>query len=406
MALSGFLVPFATGALTKAQDIRDEQDEISGAMIDESSKHWRSKFEAERERIKKKKELYSEIENGWGKSIAEVMSHLGFLDDGNTEKAYAWLKEIGPENIAKFKNLKPEDYKSVFLENADRITKSIESKENVLAKNSNREGLKSMSDLFFGDTIRKKGGKLDTARQFLFGGPILREKDIEASRLQLAKEIKAEDPTLEPPDEALLKTFEDLELGPISLGDGGTTHGVSDSEVRLRGNIASDVALASVGLSNKYKRLEGGNVQFIDFSDADHTLYTAANVLVSRAFNVKGFDINQYREIGALVGKYLNKNQVLANNQYQKFINDATKIQLKDKTFRVDPIINITKENPSGEFNKTGYDYWLLQNAQMVAAYMADDALRPMFRIKFGGGAYLAYFNKLDEEIAATASGD
>ena len=86
MALSGFLVPFATGALTKAQDIRDEQDEISGAMIDESSKHWRSKFEAERERIKKKKELYSEIENGWGKSIAEVMSHLGYLDDGTTEK--------------------------------------------------------------------------------------------------------------------------------------------------------------------------------------------------------------------------------------------------------------------------------------------------------------------------------
>ena len=173
MALSGFLVPFATGALTKAQDIRDEQDEISGAMIDESSKHWRSKFEAERERLKKKKELYSEIENGWGKSIAEVMSHLGFLDDGNTEKAYAWLKEIGPENIAKFKNLKPEDYKSVFLENADQITKSIESKENVLAKNSSREGLKNMSDLYFGDTIRKKGGKLDTARQCFFGGPIL-----------------------------------------------------------------------------------------------------------------------------------------------------------------------------------------------------------------------------------------
>ena len=397
MALSGFLVPFATGALEKAQDIRDEQDEISGAMIDESSKHWRSKFEAERERIKKKKELYSEIENGWGKSIAEVMSHLGFLDDGDTEKAYAWLKEIGPENIAKFKNLKPEDYKSVFLENADQITKSIESKENVLAKNSSREGLKNMSDLYFGDTIRKKGGKLDTARQFLFGGPILGEKDIEASRLQLAKEIRAEDPTLEPPDEALLKTFEDLELGPISLGDGGTTQGVSDSEVRLRGNIATDVALASVGLSNKYKRLEGGNVQFIDFSDADHTLYTAANVLVSRAFNVKGFDINQYREIGAIVGKYLNKNQVLANNEYQKFINDANKIQLKDKTFRIDPMID-------GEFNKTGYDYWLLQNAQMVAAYMADDALRPMFRIKFGGGAYLAYFNKLDEEIAANSS--
>jgi len=395
MALSGFLVPFATGALTKAQEIRDEQDEISGAMIDESSTHWRAKFDTERERIKKKKELYSEIEIGWGKPIAEIMSHLGFLDDGDTEKAYAWLKEIGPENIAKFKNLKPEDYKSVFLENADQITKSIESKENVLAKNSTREGLKHMSDLYFGDTIRKEGGKLDTARQFLFGGPILGEKDIEASRLQLAKEIRAEEPTLEPPDEALLKTFEDLELGPISLGDGRTAQGVSDSEVRLRGNIATDVALASVGLSNKYKRLEGGNVQFIDFSEADHTLYTAANVLISRAFNIKDFDINQYREIGALVGKYLNKNQVLANNQYQNFIAWANK-----ENKRIDAIIK-TPDDPKGVFNQDGYDYWVLQNAQMVAAYLADDALRPMFRIKFGGGAYIAYFDKLDEQIAA-----
>ena len=396
MALSGFLVPFATGALTKAQDIRDEQDEIAGAMIDESSINWRTKFESERERIKKKKELYTEIENGWGKPIAEIMGHLGFLDDGDTEKAYAWLKEIGPENIAKFKNLKPEDYKSVFLENADQITKSIESKENVLAKNSTREGLKNMSDLYFGDTIRKEGGKLDTARQFLFGGPILGEKDIEASRLQLAKEIRAEEPTLEPPDEALLKTFADLDLGPISLGD-GTAKGVSDSEVRLRSNIATDVALASAGLEGEYSRLEGGSIQFTDFTNADHTLFTAANVLISRAFNVENFNINQYREIGALVGKYLNKNSVLANNEYKNFIAWAVK-----ENQRVDAIIK-TPENPEGIFNQEGYDFWVLQNAQMVAAYLADDALRPVFRIKYGNGAFLAYFDKLDEEIEANA---
>jgi len=396
MALSGFLVPFATGALTKAQDIRDEQDEISGAMIDESSKHWRSKFEAERERIKKKKELYSEIENGWGKSIAEVMSHLGFLDDGNTEKAYAWLKEIGPENIAKFKNLKPEDYKSVFLENADQITKSIESKENVLAKNSSREGLKNMSDLYFGDTIRKKGGKLDTARQFLFGGPILGEKDIEASRLQLAKEIRAEDPTLEPPDEALLKTFADLDLGPISLGD-GTTKGMTYSEERARENIGIDVALSAAGLEGTYSRVEGGPIQFTDFTQSDHTLYAAANVLISREFNKPTFNWDTYREIGALVGKYLNKNSVLANNEYKNFIDWAVKEEQ-----RVDATIK-TPENPKGVFNQKGYEYWVLQNAQMIAAYMADDALRPVFRIKYGDGAFLAYFDKLDEEIAANA---
>ena len=401
MALSGFLVPFATGALTKAQDIRDEQDEIAGAMIDESSANWRTKFESERERIKKKKELYNEIENGWGKPIAEIMGHLGFLDDGDTEKAYAWLKEIGPENIAKFKNLKPEDYKSVFLENADQITKSIESKENVLAKNSTREGLKHMSDLYFGDTIRKEGGKLDTARQFLFGGPILGEKDIEASRLQLAKEIRAEEPTLEPPDEALLKTFADLDLGPISLGD-GTTKGMTYAEERARENIGIDVALSAAGLEGTYSRVEGGPIQFTDFTQSDHTLYAAANVLISREFNKPTFNWDTYREIGALVGKYLNKNVVLANNEYKNFIDWAVKA---DK--RIDAIIK-TPENPKGIFNQEGYDFWVLQNAQMIAAYMADDALRPMFRIKYGAtatspGGFLPYFDKLDEEIAANA---
>ena len=401
MALSGFLVPFATGALTKAQDIRDEQDEIAGAMIDESSANWRTKFESERERIKKKKELYNEIENGWGKPIAEIMGHLGFLDDGDTEKAYAWLKEIGPENIAKFKALKPEDYKSVFLENADQITKSIESKENVLAKNSTREGLKNMSDLYFGDTIRKEGGKLDTARQFLFGGPILGEKDIEASRLQLAKEIRAEEPTLEPPDEALLKTFADLDLGPISLGD-GTTKGMTYAEERARENIGIDVALSAAGLEGTYSRVEGGPIQFTDFTQSDHTLYAAANVLISREFNKPTFNWDTYREIGALVGKYLNKNVVLANNEYKNFIDWAVKA---DK--RIDAIIK-TPENPKGIFNQEGYDFWVLQNAQMIAAYMADDALRPMFRIKYGAtatspGGFLPYFDKLDEEIAANA---
>ena len=103
-----------------------------------------------------------------------------------------------------------------------------------------------------------------------------------------------------------------------------------------------------------------------------------------------------------MVGKYLNKNSVLANNEYKNFIAWAVK-----ENQRVDAIIK-TPENPEGIFNQEGYDFWVLQNAQMIAAYMADDALRPMFRIKYGAtatspGGFLAYFDKLDEEIAANA---
>jgi len=388
MALSGFLVPFATGALTKAQDIRDEQDEISGAMIDESSKHWRSKFEAERERIKKKKELYSEIENGWGKSIAEVMSHLGFLDDGNTEKAYAWLKEIGPENIAKFKNLKPEDYKSVFLENADRITKSIESKENVLAKNSSREGLKSMSDLFFGDTIRKKGGKLDTARQFLFGGPILREKDIEASRLQLAKEIDKEKATLEEPDKQLLDVISTLPLGPIADASGA---GFTASEFRLRQTDATDVALASLGLSGKYT-VENGEIKPISFTDLDGLQYAYASELISKAFLVEGFNLDTYKQAGTVTANIIRNDLNLVGKSYVNFKNAAPAT--------VELLPEITKDGKKA-FNQAGYNVFLQSNVELLAKFAASKSYthRQLIIERFGDGTYRKYFQKYLEDL-------
>ena len=390
MALSGFLVPFATGALTKAQDIRDEQDEIAGAMIDESSINWRTKFESERERIKKKKELYTEIENGWGKPIAEIMGHLGFLDDGDTEKAYAWLKEIGPENIAKFKNLKPEDYKSVFLENADQITKSIESKENVLAKNSTREGLKNMSDLYFGDTIRKEGGKLDTARQFLFGGPILREGDIEASRLQLAKEIKAEEPTLEQPDERLLDVISTLPLGPMAMASGGE-QAFPFSEFRLRQTDAIDVALSSLGLSGKYT-IEEGTIKPTTFTDLDGLTYGYASELISQAFMAKDFNPNTYKQVGTMVANIIRNDLNKTHKSFQTFMNfSAADVEL---------LPTIVKNNKS-TFNYAGYELFLQANVELLAIFANSKSYthRQLIIQRYGDGAYRKYFNQFLKEL-------
>ena len=390
MALSGFLVPFATGALTKAQDIRDEQDEIAGAMIDESSANWRTKFESERERIKKKKELYNEIENGWGKPIAEIMGHLGFLDDGDTEKAYAWLKEIGPENIAKFKNLKPEDYKSVFLENAGQITKSIESKENVLAKNSTREGLKHMSDLWFGDTIRKEGGKLDTARQFLFGGPILREGDIEASRLQLAKEIKAEEPTLEQPDERLLDVISTLPLGPMVMDSGGEK-AFPFSEFRLRQTDAIDVALSSLGLSGKYT-IEEGTIKPTTFTDLDGLTYGYASELISQAFMTKDFNPDTYKQVGTMVANIIRNDLNKTHKSFQTFMNfSAPDVEL---------LPTIVK-NKKSTFNYAGYELFLQANVGLLATFANSKSYthRQLIIQRYGDGAYRKYFNQYLKEL-------
>ena len=44
MALTGFLVPFASGALIKRQEIADEYDETAGEIIDAASEKYNLKF--------------------------------------------------------------------------------------------------------------------------------------------------------------------------------------------------------------------------------------------------------------------------------------------------------------------------------------------------------------------------
>ena len=389
--MAGFLVPFATGALGKVMDTREEQDQISGAMIDAASEHYLTNLNDEKLKLKNVDKVYKNIEDAYGTNVAEAMAHWGYLDSGDLPTAYQWLEKIGPTNIEKLKTADIKDLQPVFENNFASTNKALESKENVLAKNLNRGDLKNLSDLYFGKNIKK--GKLDSTRQFLFGGPILGEEDVVPSMLQLEKEIGKEKATLEEPDEQLLAKMDELPMGPLAMASGT---GVKDSEYRLRQTISADVALSSVGLEGTYSRVEGGPIKFTDFTEADHTLFTAANVLISRAFMTQNYDINTYRETGAQTGAYLRRTVSLIDNSTKTFIAEATKKQQTDKTFRVDAIID-------GKFNQAGYDFWLIQNAQMVAAYAADDAIRPVMRIKFGNGKYLAYFNKLDEELKANA---
>ena len=44
MALSGFLVPFASGALIKRQEIADEYDETAGESSDAASEKYKEKL--------------------------------------------------------------------------------------------------------------------------------------------------------------------------------------------------------------------------------------------------------------------------------------------------------------------------------------------------------------------------
>ena len=55
MALSGFLVPFASGALIKRQEIADEYDETAGEIIDAASEKYNLKFDQNQSQIELQK---------------------------------------------------------------------------------------------------------------------------------------------------------------------------------------------------------------------------------------------------------------------------------------------------------------------------------------------------------------
>ena len=91
--MAGFLVPFATGALRKVMDTREEQDQISGAMIDAASEHYLTTSNDEKLRLKNVDKVYKDIEDAYGTNVAEAMAHWGYLDSGILKKLMHGLKK-------------------------------------------------------------------------------------------------------------------------------------------------------------------------------------------------------------------------------------------------------------------------------------------------------------------------
>jgi hypothetical protein len=249
-----------------------------------------------------------------------------------------------------------------------------------------------MSDLWFGDTIRKEGGKLDTARQFLFGGPILGEKDIEASRLQLAKEIRAEEPTLEKPSEALLEAFGELPGGPIMLA-GADTAVLSDSQFRLRQNDSTAAALSGLGLSGKFNQDPGtGSINIVQFTEADNSMYNLVNELVSKIFMMPGFNTDQYRQVGTNVAMAIQKQVDDTRSSYKNFINLQSSAGITGG-----PVLE------NGKFNEASYQAFILYNMPLLATYAQGSmAVKNLIEFKFSAVdkvTYKSFFARYLEEL-------
>ena len=149
MALSGFLVPFATGALIRRQEIADQYDENAGKIIDAASEHYKDKFNINSELIELQNQNYAAVEQALGTGIAEVAAKQGLLESVKPHLVVNHVEESLGKGLMKTitditKNLSTADlksklqYQSLFSEDYTQATKSLEGQRDFAANNFNK----------------------------------------------------------------------------------------------------------------------------------------------------------------------------------------------------------------------------------------------------------------------------
>ena len=386
------ILPFAVGALMSRNEIVDRQDELTGQIVDTVSENYFAKSGEEKIRLKNVNKIFNQLTNQYPVQVVEAFAHAGFLDSGDLGTAMGFIQNVKPEAIEKLKTMDSKDLNLVFQNNNSKVLESVGSKENTVASNLNRGQLKNLSDLYFGNEI--KGGKLDTARNLLFGGPIIKEGDVPSAILGLEKETEKIQPDMEEPDQALMEAFASIPGGPLfTTGSGAGATGVSDSQFRLRQNDAIDIAMASIGLDGTYSRDVNGNPILTKFTDLDGSKFNYVNELVSMSFMQKDFNLNNYRTVGTNVANMVKYNDRLINTAFTTFE--------KQTSPSVELMPNIQKDKKL-VFNQQGYDLFLASAAPVLAAFAKNSsvAYREYVIQSFGKGAYRAYFDQYLKDLS------
>ena len=386
------ILPFAVGALMSRNEIVDRQDELTGQIVDTVSENYFAKSGEEKTRLKNVDKIFNQLTNQYPVQVVEAFAHAGFLDSGDLGTAMGFIQNVKPEAIEKLKTMDSKDLNLVFQNNNSKVLESVGSKENTVASNLNRGQLKNLSDLYFGNEI--KGGKLDTARNLLFGGPIIKEGDVPSAILGLEKETEKIQPDMEEPDQALMEAFASIPGGPLfTTGSGAGTAGVSDSQFRLRQNDAIDIAMASIGLDGTYSRDVNGNPILTKFTDLDGSKFNYVNELVSMSFMQKDFNLNNYRTVGTNVANMVKYNDRLINTAFINFE--------KQSSPNVELMPNIQKDKKL-VFNQQGYDLFLRSAAPVLAGFAKNPsvAYREYVIQSFGEGAYRAYFDQYLKDLS------
>ena len=191
MALSGFLVPFASGALIKRQEIADEYDDTAGEIIDAASAKYNEKLSLNNKAIELQNANYAAVENALGTTVAEAAAKNGFLNNVDTNKVVNYVTESMPKGLVnRLQNLTmTEDKKgfltkdgekqlfdSVFKDDYNKATSKLGNQKDWASKNLNKGAIKNVSDLYLsgGEELPAPTG-IEKAQKFLFGDRITNE---------------------------------------------------------------------------------------------------------------------------------------------------------------------------------------------------------------------------------------
>ena len=172
MAINPF-ISFATGALRRREDIRDERAEAAGELLDVVSDYYFTQtFPAEEAAIKNDNELYKSIATEYNDQVAEGLSKMGYISAAKGDLARLKdlinnLEKNKPGFINQLQNAEPGSvmYGTLFADRNEEKKRNLKDNKDLVA--SVLQDKPELAKLNFGDNL--KTSKIGTAQNLLFG---------------------------------------------------------------------------------------------------------------------------------------------------------------------------------------------------------------------------------------------
>jgi len=172
MAINPFL-SFATGALRRREDIRDERAESAGELLDVVSDYYFTQtFPAEEAAIKNDNELYKSISTEYNNQVAEGLSKMGYISAAKGDLVRLKdlinnLEKNKPGFINQLQNAEPGSvlYGTLFADRNNEKKANLKDNKDLIA--SVLQDKPELAKLNFGENL--KTSKIGTLQNLLFG---------------------------------------------------------------------------------------------------------------------------------------------------------------------------------------------------------------------------------------------